>query len=27
MDFIREHGYDRFLQLADKWKGPYGKLG
>lgn len=24
--FIREFGYDAFLQQADSWKGPYGKL-
>ena len=27
MDFIREHGYDDFLKLANNWKGPYGRLG
>lgn len=27
MDFIRENGYDEFTKIADKWKGPYGKLG
>jgi len=26
MDFIRENGYDEFLRLANKWKGPYGRL-
>ena len=26
MDFIREHGYDEFLKIADNWKGPYGKF-
>jgi len=27
IDFIRENGYIEFLKIADKWKGPYGKLG
>jgi hypothetical protein len=27
IEFIRENGYHRFIQIADKWKGPYGKLG
>jgi len=26
MEFIRAHGYDRFLEAARKWKGAYGKL-
>ncbi len=26
MDFIRENGYDRFLEVAANWKCPYGKL-
>lgn len=26
LEFIRCHGYGRFLKLADAWKGPYGKL-
>ena len=26
MEFIREHGYGAFLERAEKWKGPYGKL-
>jgi hypothetical protein len=26
IDFIRENGYPRFIQRADKWKGAYGKL-
>ncbi len=25
-EFIRSHGYESFLQIAEKWKGPYGKL-
>ncbi len=26
VEFIREHGYDKFLGFADRWKGPYGAL-
>jgi len=26
IEFIREHGYDAFLETADEWTGPYGKL-
>ena len=26
IEFIREHGYDAFLKIADEWTGPYGKL-
>ena len=26
LEFIRKNGYDEFLKIADKWKGPYGKL-
>ena len=26
IEFIRENGYSKFLKLANKWKGPYGKL-
>jgi hypothetical protein len=26
MEFIRAHGYELFLEAADKWKGAYGKL-
>ena len=26
VEFIRAKGYPVFLKLADKWKGPYGKL-
>lgn len=26
MDYIVENGYPKFIKLADKWKGPYGKL-
>jgi hypothetical protein len=26
IEFIREKGYLAFLQLASRWKGPYGKL-
>jgi hypothetical protein len=25
-DFIREKGYKRFLEIANKWRGPYGKI-
>ncbi|RZN43908.1 MAG: DUF3795 domain-containing protein [Methanophagales archaeon ANME-1-THS] len=26
LDFVRKNGYDNFLQRADNWKGPFGKL-
>jgi hypothetical protein len=26
MEFIREKGYDRFLEIANNWKGPYGRF-
>jgi hypothetical protein len=26
MEFIRVNGYDSFILIADKWKGPYGKF-
>ncbi|MFH0846569.1 MAG: DUF3795 domain-containing protein [Chloroflexota bacterium] len=26
IEFIRNNGYTRFLEIADKWHGPYGKL-
>jgi hypothetical protein len=26
IEFIRKNGYERFLEKADKWKGPYGKI-
>ena len=26
IEFIQENGYERFLEIADNWKGPYGKL-
>jgi hypothetical protein len=26
-EFIRRNGYEEFLKFADKWSGPYGKLG
>ena len=26
MEFIRTHGYDRFVEATAKWKGAYGKL-
>lgn len=27
IEFIRGNGYTKFLDIADTWKGPYGKLG
>jgi hypothetical protein len=27
IEFIRKNGYEKFLSLADGWKGPYGKTG
>ena len=26
LEFIRENGYEKFINIADTWKGPYGKL-
>jgi hypothetical protein len=26
MEFIRENGYPRFIEIADAWAGPYGRL-
>ena len=26
LEFIRKNGYDEFIQLANNWKGPYGKF-
>jgi hypothetical protein len=26
LEYIRTHGYERFLQMADHWKCAYGKL-
>ncbi len=26
IEFIRDKGYDRFIEKADKWNGPYGRL-
>jgi hypothetical protein len=26
IEFIRENGYGKFIEFADKWRGPYGKL-
>ena len=26
LEFIRENGYEKFISLADTWRGPYGKL-
>jgi hypothetical protein len=27
IEFIRESGYTKFMNVADAWTGPYGKLG
>ncbi|MBN2488219.1 MAG: DUF3795 domain-containing protein [Methanosarcinaceae archaeon] len=26
IEFIRDNGYASFLEIADNWKGPYGKF-
>jgi len=26
IEFIRQNGYTRFMEIADGWKGPYGRL-
>lgn len=26
LDFIKNNGYDKFTKIADKWKGPFGKI-
>jgi hypothetical protein len=26
IDFIRENGYEEFLEIAGNWTGPYGRL-
>jgi len=26
VDFIKKYGYEKFIKIADKWKGPYGKI-
>jgi len=26
IEYIREHGYERFVAAANNWKGPYGKF-
>jgi hypothetical protein len=26
IEFIRDNGYSKFLDIADGWKGPYGKI-
>ncbi len=26
IEFIRKNGYDKFIKIADSWKGPHGKL-
>lgn len=25
LEFIRENGYAKFIEIADTWRGPYGK--
>ena len=25
-EFIKEKGYDQFIEIANNWRGPYGKL-
>ena len=27
IEFIKENGYAKFIDIADGWEGPYGKLG
>jgi hypothetical protein len=27
IEYIRANGYEAFLNLANNWKGPYGRLG
>ena len=26
IEFIRKNGYEKFIKIADTWKGPYGKI-
>ncbi len=26
VEFIKENGYARFIEIADNWKGPYGRF-
>ena len=26
IEFIRKNGYVKYIKIADKWKGPYGKF-
>lgn len=26
IEFIRDNGYSKFLDIANGWKGPYGKI-
>ncbi len=26
IEFIRKNGYTKYIKIADKWKGPYGKF-
>ncbi|MGC9443881.1 MAG: hypothetical protein ACP5E9_02960 [Candidatus Methanospirareceae archaeon] len=25
LEFIRENGYAKFIEIADNWRGPYGR--
>jgi hypothetical protein len=25
LEFIRENGYAKFIEIADTWRGPYGR--
>ena len=25
LEFIRENGYEKFIEIADTWRGPYGR--
>lgn len=27
IEFIKNNGYEKFVEIADGWKGPYGRLG
>jgi hypothetical protein len=27
IEFIKNSGYAEFIEIADGWKGPYGRLG
>lgn len=26
LEFIKKNGYSKFINIAEKWKGPFGKL-